>query len=145
MNNRRLRKITDRTLVPLFALTLWSGIELHMTGYFTTHDEWHAWAVAHSVAGVFMAGFIVMHVIQHKEWYKTIFKPLKASKARVRRRVVTLLTIVFAAVIITGLWLLLVVDGGGSHFGLVHFWLGVIASVFAVGHILKRYRQLLHN
>lgn len=145
MGNIKSKKITDWSLVPLFLLTLWSGIELHVTDYFTNHDHWHAWAVTHSIAGVLMAVFVILHVCQHWKWYKALGKPLKARKARVRRRAVLTLTALFAIVIITGLWVLVFVDGADSHPGLVHFVLGLAASLFAFGHIIKRYKQLLHN
>ena len=145
MDKARIRKFTDWSLVPLFLLTLWSGIELHVSDYATNHATWHTWAVAHSIAGVLMAGFIITHVCQHWKWYKAITKPLKASKARVRRRVVLILTILFVAVIVTGLMLLLFIDGADSEIGLWHFRVGIAASLFAIGHILKRHRQLIPN
>lgn len=143
MDKAKIRKLTDWSLVPLFLITLWSGIELHICDYVARHATWHMWAVTHSIAGILMAGFIISHVSQHWKWYKAITKPLKAPKARVRRRVVLILTTLFAAVIITGLLLLLFIDGSDSHVGLGHFWLGIAASLFAIGHILKRYKQLI--
>lgn len=141
----KTRKLVDWSLVPLFLLTLWSGIELHVTDYATAHGRWHLWAVTHSIAGMLMAILIIMHIIQHWKWYKAITKPLTNPKARMRRRVVLVLTAFFTAVIITGFWLLLFVDGAESHIGLLHFGLGVVASLFAIGHILKRHKQLLPN
>lgn len=123
MKKAKTRKFTDWSLVPLFLLTLWTGIELHVSDYVTNHEAWHTWAVAHSLAGVLMTGFIIAHVCQHWKWYKTITTPLKAPKARVRRRVVLILTTLFAAVIVTGLMLLLIIDGANSHVGLWHFGL----------------------
>lgn len=137
------RKITDWTLVPLFLQTLWSGIKLHVAEYHAAHNEWHAWAVTHSIAGVLMAAFIIIHIAQHWGWYMALNKPLKIRKARVRRLNVAALTVLFAALIFSGLWLLLMVDGGTSHLGLVHFWIGAIASIFAIAHILRRHRQFL--
>lgn len=140
-----IQKITDWTLVPLFLLTLWSGIKLHVSDYSSAHDDWHTWAVVHSIAGVLMTVFIIMHVRQHWKWYKALRKPLKVKKARNRRRAVLALTFLFAAVIATGIALLLFVDGADSHTGLFHFWTGIMASLFAIGHILKRSKQLIHK
>lgn len=141
----KIRKITDWTLVPLFLLTLWSGIKLHVTDYSSAHEDWHTWAVVHSIAGVLMTVFIIMHIRQHWKWYKAIRTPLKLKKARNRRRAVLALTVLFATVIATGIGLLLFIDGADSHTGLLHFWIGLLASLFAIQHILKRTKQLIHQ
>ncbi len=143
--NMKIRKITNWALAPLFLLTLWSGIELHVTDYYLVYEEWHSWSVVHSIAGILMAAFIVMHFCQHWKWYSALSKPVKVRKARVRRCAVMTLTVLFAVVIVTGLWILIFVIGADSRIGHVHFWLGILALAFAIGHILKRRKQLFHK
>ena len=53
-----------------------------------------------------------------------------------------ILTIVAAATIFTGVSLLIFVDGQGSYLGLVHYFIGLLLSLFSIGHLIKRIKIL---
>lgn len=44
--------IIDWWLALAFAITAYSGFELHIAGHFSTHEVWHNWAVCHTLASL---------------------------------------------------------------------------------------------
>ena len=70
MNKRRLIYLTDAILIPLFVLSLYSGIQLHITGHGTEHDIWHNWAVFHTIDSLLFTTFGIIHIKSHWFWYK---------------------------------------------------------------------------
>lgn len=51
MDKKKIIFLTDMALIPVFALTAYTGIELHVAGHGTDHQVWHDMAVFHSIAG----------------------------------------------------------------------------------------------
>lgn len=127
---------TDLALVPLFMVTLYAGIALHLAGHDGNHDAWHNWAVVHTIAGLLFAAFGILHVKTHWTWYKV----RKAND--IRSKSVWLLSFVFIGEVVTGVLLLLWVDGADSLTGLLHYKIGLIAGVLGILHILRRFRFL---
>lgn len=44
--------VIDWTLIPVFVLSAFSGIQLHVAGHGTSHEVWHHWAVFHIIASI---------------------------------------------------------------------------------------------
>ena len=78
--------------------------------------------------------FGIVHIKRHWGWYKG----LKTTGCKGKKKVVLLFSITFALVIITGILLLLFVDGANSPTGLLHYKIGIATGVLAILHILKR-------
>ena len=78
--------------------------------------------------------FGIVHNKSHWGWYKG----LKTTGCKGKKKVVLLFSITFALVIITGILLLLFVDGANSPTGLLHYKIGIATGVLAILHILKR-------
>lgn len=128
---------TDLCLIPLFVAVVFTGIVLHVAP-FSTHDEWHNWAVAHVVAGVLFLVTAIIHIKQHWAWYKALVK-----KIGNKSRVTIVLSIFFFFEVITGILLISVVEGGGSRVGYWHFVLGLVMALFGLWHIVARLKIII--
>lgn len=127
----------DLSLIPIFLLLIVSGVGIHVTDEFTRHDVWHNWAVAHVIAGIFFLVLGIFHVKGHWPWFKSLVKSMKKkSKPNM------MLTLLFLFETVTGIILLAFTDGGKSHIGWWHWWVGVIMTGFGIGHILKRWKTI---
>lgn len=116
-----------------FLLTAASGFVLHRENAVAAHDVWHAWATAHTVAGLLFAFATVLHVRSHRCWFKGF-----ARKACNRhRRTTTMLTLLFAILLVTGL-ILLPVTGADSSLGRLHFAAGLAAIPLCAVHMSGR-------
>ena len=142
MNKRRLIYLTDAILIPLFVLSLYSGIQLHIAGHGTEHDIWHNWAVFHTIDSLLFAFFGIIHIKSHWFWYKGLKNKKRERKTRRKQKIVLLLTFIFIWVIITGIWLLCFVEGANSPFGKLHYKAGLLMGILGLLHIVKRLRLL---
>ena len=123
----------SRCLMGTFLLTAASGFVLHRENAAAAHDVWHAWATAHTVAGLLFAFATVLHVRSHRCWFKGF-----ARKACNRnRRTTTMLTLLFAILLVTGL-ILLPVTGADSSLGRLHFAAGLAAIPHCAVHMAGR-------
>ncbi|MEY8631864.1 DUF4405 domain-containing protein [Bacteroides nordii] len=52
MNRKRFIYFTDLILIPLFILSLYTGIKLHIAGHHANHEIWHNWTVFHTIASL---------------------------------------------------------------------------------------------
>jgi len=139
MNKTKLIFITDAILIPVFVLSLWSGVGLHIAGHGAEHDTWQAWAVFHTIASLLFLALVVLHVRSHWDWYRS----LKTAGCKGRRKVV-LLSVTFATVAVSGLLQLFFIDGTGSSVGLFHYNAGLALALLGCLHILKR-RKILYR
>lgn len=127
----------DVALIPAFLLLIISGIGIHVSDEFTQHDIWHNWAVTHVVAGTLFLVLGILHIKGHWAWFKSIAKNLrKKSKPNI------ILTLLFIFETVTGTILLAFTDGGNSHIGLWHWWVGMVMTGFVIGHLFKRLKIL---
>lgn len=140
MNKTQLIFLTDGILIPVFALSLWSGVELHIAGHGAEHGVWHIWAVFHTIASLLFLILAAIHVKSHWGWYKSLVK----GGLNGRRGGVLLLSAAFLLVAISGLLLLLCIDGANSSPGLLHYKAGLVLGVLSIAHILQR-RKILYN
>lgn len=138
MNRKRFIYLTDLILVPAFILSLYTGIELHIAGHGIEHEVWHNWAVFHTIVSLLFMVLGGIHIKSHWGWYKG----LKTIGCKGKRKVVILLSLVFVSVAVTGILLLLFVDGANSAVGLLHYKIGIVMGVLGAMHILKRKRFL---
>lgn len=128
----------DVLLIPSVIGTMVTGIGLHVAGDNGNHGEWHNWAVAHVIFSLCFIVIAIMHVVQHKVWYKNLFRPSKKP-----RIVTALLTAVMVVELLTGIALLIFINGNGSDCGRIHWIAGLVLAVLAAGHIIKRLNILL--
>ncbi len=126
--------VVDWLLIPLAVLCSYNGIELHIAGHEAVHSIWHNWAVFHIITSVLFLASSIAHISMHWNWYKSMVKKGIGTKSKVT----ILLSLIFAAVTITGFILLFAVNGANSHIGLWHYIIGLIASALFIIHIIKR-------
>lgn len=142
MNKRRLIYLTDAILIPLFVLSLYSGIQLHIAGHGTEHDIWHNWAVFHTIDSLLFY-YIRDHTHQKSLVLVQRLEKQKAGTQNTKEtKIVLLLTFIFIWVIITGIWLLCFVEGANSPFGKLHYKAGLLMGILGLLHIVKRLRLL---
>lgn len=129
--------IIDWILIVVFIVSAVSGFGLHMAGHLASHEVWHNWAVFHVLGSVLFLVAIIFHVTTHWGWYKGIIKNGIGRKSKVT----ALLSIVFLLLSVTGI-VLLGVNGANCLLGLWHYKIGIVMTVIAVGHIIKRLSAL---
>ena len=139
-SHHRSLLITDLLLIPVFIATAITGVGFYFAGFDTPHEVWEQWATAHTVSGVLMAILAILHVYQHWAWYKSLFAHGIGKKSRVTLWI----TLVFLLLFITGLLLIIVIDGPNSWMGTCHFWIGLALIVLSLWHIIVRWKALVN-
>ena len=148
--------VIDWILIVVFIVSAISGIGLHIAGHGNSHEVWHNWAVVHVLGSISFLVAIIFHVTTHWGWYKGIIKNGIGRKSKVtavlsiiflllsikngigrKSKVTAVLSIIFLLLSVTGI-VLLGVSGANSPLGLWHYKIGIITTVIAVGHIIKR-------
>ena len=131
--------ITDIAMAILFAGVLTTGIGVHRMGEISSHEAWHNWSVVHFFLSLSWLIVTIFHINHHLNWYRSIFKNRSLKH---KSHITAILTIVATATIFTGVSLLIFVDGQGSYLGLVHYFIGLLLSLFSIGHLIKRIKIL---
>lgn len=120
----------ERLLPMTFIASAVTGIGLHMS----SHGTWHNWEVAHIISSLLWLLSVTTHMVRHRHWYKKVL-----SKDFVSNRWITsFLTILFLIVAVTGIILILCIEGANSPIGLWHYKLGMLLLVFSMIHIFHR-------
>ena len=138
MDKMKIIFLTDMALIPVFALTAYTGIELHVAGHGTDHQVWHDMAVFHSIAGFSFLILAAIHVKYHWAWYKA----LKSKGLKNKSKIVAALSALFTIVAASGILLAFFIDGANTHVGLWHYKAGLVTGVLASLHIFKRWALL---
>ena len=125
--------VIDWLLILVFAITAFSGFELHFAGHFSSHNVWHNWAVFHTIASLAFAVVGVLHIKTHWGWYKSLIAKGRGNKSRVT----IYLSSIYIITIITG-FVLLNISGANTNVGLWHYRIGIILTIISAGHIMKR-------
>ena len=133
--------ITDIVVLLTFLPASISGFILHAAGHNGIHETWHNWAVVHIFSTLVFSMTIGLHVYGHWNWYKTLFQKGLGNKSRVT----VFLSFLMLATIITGNIVLFRHQGPNSHFGLWHYIIGILFTVIAIGHVLKRLKILING
>lgn len=125
--------VIDWILMAVFIMSAISGFGLHVAGHGGSHEIWHNWAVSHVFGSMLFLIAVIFHVATHWGWYKGIIKKGIGRTSKVT----AVLSIVFLLLSVTGL-ALLGINGANSLLGLWHYKIGVITTVIALGHVIKR-------
>ena len=133
--------ITDIVVLLTFLPASISGFILHAAGHNGIHETWNNWAVVHIFSTLVFSMTIGLHVYGHWNWYKTIFQKGLGNKSRVT----VFLSLLMLATIITGNIVLFRHQGPNSNFGLWHYIIGILFTVIAIGHVLKRLKTLING
>lgn len=128
---------TDLALIPLFVLTLLTGIRLHLAGHIGHHGTWHDWAVFHTVSSIVLLIGVAVHIKSHWKWYKSLRKSFRNKK-----KITLILSVLFAVVALTGGVLLFRESGANTQTGVFHYKVGIIAGLVGIGHLVKRFSIL---
>ena len=133
------QRITDLLLIPISAASIITGFVLHSVGKNSPHEVWEVWAMAHVVSSglFFILGFL--HVWHHWGWYKSLFTKGIGKKSRVT----LLLTISMMLLFVSGIVLLIAIEGPNSMMGHIHNLIGQLLTILALWHIIKRWKMFL--
>lgn len=128
-----LRK-TDVALMVTLPLTFVSGLLLHAAGHNPDIVTYKPWLLMHIFVGILLIVFSIRHIIQHWTWFKSLFYKFKKHS-----KITILTALSFILVSITGT---LLVFGKGywnfSHLSPFHGQAGLLFTIFAVWHCLRR-------
>ena len=138
-SHRRSQRITDLLLIPVSIASIITGFELHVAGENAPHEVWEQWAAAHVVATVLFLILGILHVWHHWSWYKSLFSKGLGKKSRVT----LLLTIAFLFLVVTGIVLIVAIDGPNSTMGYLHYLFGLLLTLLSLWHIAKRWKALV--
>lgn len=127
---------TDIGLMITFPLTVISGLVLHATTHNLSVIHFKSWLVAHIVAAILFLIFAIKHIYQHWGWFKTFF-----TNFRKYSKITSITTFFFILVSVTGVILIIEKSKGGLHLSLFHYQLGMLFSIFATWHCLKRLKR----
>ena len=133
--------ITDIAVLLTFLPASISGFILHAAGHNGIHETWHNWAVIHIFSTLVFTIAVGVHIYGHLNWYKSLFQKRLGNKSRVT----IFLSLLMLATIITGNIVLFRHQGPNSHFGLWHYIIGILFTVIAIGHFLKRFKILTNG
>lgn len=138
-SHRRSQRITDWLLIPVSIASVITGFGLHVAGHDRPHEVWEQWAAAHVVATVLFLVLGIYHVSHHWAWYKSLFSKGLGKKSRVT----FLLTIVFLFLVVTGIILIVAIDGPNSTIGHLHYLFGLLLTIISLWHVVKRCKALV--
>ena len=136
---RRSQRIIDLLLIPVSIASVITGFGLHVAGKNAPHEVWEQWAAAHVVAIVLFLVLGILHVRHHWAWYKSLFSKGLGNKSRVT----LLLTIAFLFLVVTGIILIVAIDGPNSTTGHLHYIFGQLLTILSLWHIVKRWKALV--
>lgn len=125
--------VIDWILIVVFIVSAISGFGLHVAGHGGSHEIWHNWAVFHVLGSILFLVTIIFHVSTHRGWYKRVIKKGIDRKSKVT----AFLSVIFLLLSVTGL-ALLGINGANSPLGLWHYKIGIITTIIALGHVIKR-------
>lgn len=131
----RLMRSISFLLPVLLLATFITGIGLHMAGHGVDHQAWHRWTLAH----VAFSTVCFISVVHHIHLHFRMLKPAHPHTVSTIRRAFTVsaaLTFILTAV--TGIILLALVDGEGSHTGLRHYGMGIAMTLLCAVHGWKK-------
>ena len=132
---------TDIAVLLTFLPASISGFILHAAGHNGIHETWHNWAIIHIFSTLVFTIAVGIHIYGHLNWYKSLFQKRLGNKSRVT----IFLSLLMLATIITGNIVLFRHQGPNSHFGLWHYIIGILFTVIAIGHFLKRFKILTNG
>ena len=95
--------------------------------------------MAHVVATVLFLVLGILHVRHHWAWYKSLFSKGLGNKSRVT----LLLTIAFLFLVVTGVVLIVTINGPNSTTGHLHYIFGLLLTILSLWHIVKRWKALV--
>ena len=131
--------LTDLLLLITLIPASVTGFALHWAGHQSDHDLWHNWAVAHVLSTLLLTILVASHIYGHWGWYKSLFKGGIKNKSRVT----IVLSVLMLIVVITGIIVLFRHDEPNSGLGLWHYVIGIIITVVAIGHFIKRHNIMI--
>lgn len=127
--------LTDLLLLITFIPSLITGFILHWAGHRNCHELWHNWAVAHVISTLLLTILVAIHVYAHWGWYKSLFK----GRVKNKSVVTIILSALMLIVTMTGVIVLFRHQGANTTLGLWHYVIGIIITIIALGHFIKRH------
>jgi len=131
--------IVDLILIPVFVLVIFTGLKLHIVSKIDNHDIWSYWAHFHIIVSIISLIIGGLHIKAHWGWYKNLVKKGLGKKSKITFA----LSLLFLILIITGIILVIFIDGGNSAIGLWHYRLGLVMIGLLVSHLAARFTLLV--
>ncbi len=129
--------IIDWCMLVAFIATAITGCVTHIVGHSSSHWLWEICCGIHVLSAICFITAGVMHIKTHWAWYKGWFSTGLGKKSRVT----AILSAIYLLALTSGI-VLLFINGVNSHFGLLHYKIGIILTLIGLGHIVKRHTIL---
>lgn len=139
MKRKQFIYLTNLSMVPLFILSLYTGIKLHITSHSFDTEALHRWSAFHCIASLLFVLLVSAHIRSHWGWYKNAWN----KRRQARRHIVFLLSFIFISTSITGILLLLGAENAVFSVSMLHYRIGLLLGILVILHILKRLRFFL--
>lgn len=119
-----------------FALTVITGLICYfIKDSESAHHQWVVCQVIHILASVAFVIYTIIHIKPFTKWYTKWKTPIFKYKSLIT----FMASLLCLLLIVTGIALLLFIEGGDSPVGLVHFYIGLAFIVFCGWHCIKRW------
>lgn len=131
--------LTDIAILITFIPAVISGFVLHVAGHNAIHEIWHNWAIVHTISTLAFTIAVGIHVYGHWNWYKSLFQKGLGNKSHVT----VILSVLMILAVITGNIVLFRHVEPNQGLGLWHYVIGIILTITALGHFIKRINILV--
>ncbi len=123
---------TDLYLFILTPILFVSGFVLFLLMYIPHSLDYEMWMHIHVFSSIVIYYFAVRHIIDHWRWYKQNWQVFIKKSVNL-----WLLSLSFTLTGLTGLYILIFLEGTSSIVLDIHAVLGVVTTYFVVQHIVK--------
>ena len=120
-----------------FSLSVVTGIGFHLAGRGSNHEAWHNWAVSHIVSTLLWLIVVGLHTKR----YRKMFMSLAKRRAYKKFFPTLVASTLFIITTITGIVLLLFIEGANSSIGLWHWECGIALAVLTLVHAFSIKKQ----
>jgi hypothetical protein len=148
--NPILKFIINLGLLLMGSVMVFSGLLIQINYHIGNHGDidpnkavfgidYSGWSSIHKIAIVIVSFLMILHIILHWKWYKTVLQKHLISE----NKQVTILSILFILVVITGYipWFIHLSSGSELARKLlieIHDKIALILTVFLILHVIKR-------
>lgn len=129
-----LLRQTDVWLMIVFPITLLSGLLVHTAMHPSSSVPIKPMLGLHILSSIVFLIFSIKHVCQHWGWYRMLMNGKGCSTVTI------MLSFLYALECSSGIVLTLQKSESITEFGLAHYFIGILFSVFAIWHIIIRFK-----
>ena len=133
MKSVKWKCVVDVVAMMCVVAAIVSGFVLHReVHHLYIYNDIGLWGM-HEAVGLVLAAMLAMHCAQHPQWFRN-YRKITVK----RKRVTTILLCV--GVILAASGVVLMCGSRSEEVSIIHYVLGIVFTLLAVGHVCKRWR-----